>query len=433
MSIRVEGCLLKNAFPKDLANKVIERWDNLVVGEYTVPPRPPDRLFRQLLEAAYLASIAPDEGRFPKFNIVAVPRQDSSSQPKQLGQLWQFSESRKFSVDEIRKLAPAVDYKKSAIFVRWSSEGWEVAGLSDLGTSWSRARVGLQYHYQFPASLFVQVDRPGRIRVYQGKFLIAALEDGKIEQLGGFELSLVLHRTAHNGLRKISEEIKYPDIEEPREYYDFQFIAFWNVFAALANCVNEEGHGGALIIVPANRSTTDKELRLKYGLNSPVLREAFIGFMNARHRIADVIARIEGGEKSLRGEYAVAEVELNEKQLQLVEAIRFIARLSACDGAIVISEDLRLMGFGTEIRAELKSGTKAEQVIDDLRHVHRPLDVETFGLRHRSAIKLVSRRPNYCVLVISQDGGISFVWSEKSNSVCVKRGVNLINMNMPWG
>ena len=77
-------------------------------------------------------------------------------------------------------------------------------------------------------------------------------------------VTLVLHKPAHNGLDNIWKEITYPEIEEPREYENFQFIAFWNTFAALANCVNEEGHGGAIIIVPTNNQATEKELRIKY-------------------------------------------------------------------------------------------------------------------------------------------------------------------------
>jgi DNA integrity scanning protein DisA with diadenylate cyclase activity len=418
-----------NAFPRELAKSVVDRWDKLVAGDYVAPPRPPEKLFRRLLEITYLASAIPEEGRFPKFNIVAIPEPDR--QERHLGQVWKFNEARNLSVDEIRRLAPAVDYKKSAILVHWKDDKWEISGLVDLGTSWNRARIGLQYHYRFPECLFIQVDRPGRMKVYQGGYLVASLAEGEIKG-SGIEFSLVLHRTAHNGLNKIWNEISYPKIEEPREYENFQFIAFWNTFAALANCVKEEGHGGAIIVVPAIRPAMEKETRIKYQQNSSVLRKAFIEFMNARHKIADVIVRIEKGESSLDGVYAIAELALMRSHEQLVEVIRFIAKLSGCDGAIIVTEDLRLLGFGAEIRSELKRGVEAIEVLDDMRKVHRKLDVESFGLRHRSAIKLVSRKPGCCVLVISQDGAISFVWSDKPNVVSVKRGISLINMNMPW-
>ena len=98
----------------------------------------------------------------------------------------------------------------------------------------------------------------------------------------------------------------------------------------------------------------------------------------------------------------------------------------------MISEDLQVLGFGAEIRSELKPNTHVIEVIDDMRSVNKPLDVEHFGLRHRSAIKLVSRNNAASVLVISQDGPISFVSSDTPGQVKVRKGVNLTNMNMPF-
>lgn len=126
-----------NAFPKELAKKVAERWENIVGGDYVTPPLPPGKLLRQLLEVAYLAAAVPEESRYPKFNILAIPIEKSSV--KRTGKIWTFNKPRPLSVDEIRRLAPSIDFKKSAILTKWNSEGWQIAGLVDLGTSWGRA------------------------------------------------------------------------------------------------------------------------------------------------------------------------------------------------------------------------------------------------------------------------------------------------------
>jgi hypothetical protein len=417
------------AFPRNLAGVTIKRWDNLVGGDYTTPPRPPDRLLIELLEVLYLAAAMPEEARYPQFNIVAVPL--SEGQDSSIGDIWSFDRPRSLSVDEVRRLAPAVDSKKSAILVCWSDLGWQISGLVDLGTSWSRARIGLQYHYHSPPYLFVQVDQPGRMRVYQGRYIVAALRDGRLERHKGIEITMALGTPVQNGLRKLWNKISYPKLEEPREFENFQYLAFWNTLAALANCIGDDAHGGAIIIVPNKRSIT-AELRIKYPQSSIVLQSAFIGFMNARHVVGDFITRFERNEKSLEGEYAIADLKLSEAHLRLVEAIRFVARLSGCDGAIVISEDLQVLGFGAEIRSELKPSTKVVEIIDDLRGISKSLDVEHFGLRHRSAIKLVSRKPAACVLVVSQDGPISVVSSDLPGQVKVRKGVNLTNLDMPF-
>ena len=87
-----------------------------------------------------------------------------------------------------------------------------------------------------------------------------------------------------------------------------------------------------------------------------------------------------------------------------------------------------------EIAAELRESSAVGAADTDQAEVNRKfrkLDVEQFGMRHRSALKLVSQEPSWRVLVVSQDGPISAVWSEHA-TVIIRRGVNLVNINMPW-
>src|SRR4051812_43847708 len=237
-----------SAFPKDLAKKVAERWENMVAGDYVVPPLPPPRLLRQLLEVAYLAAAVPEENRYPKFNIIAVPLEAPKAQ--RLGKVWKFDNPRPLSVDEVRRLAPSVDSKKSAILVKWGVDGWHIEGLVDLGTSWGRARIGLQYNYSHADALFIQLDRPGRVKVYQGEFLVVSLVDGKLQRFEGIDMHLALHEPVNRGLDILWENIALPKLEEPRDYHSFAFTALWNVVAAIANSIGEEGHGGARVLVP---------------------------------------------------------------------------------------------------------------------------------------------------------------------------------------
>lgn len=284
----------------------------MVAGDYVTPPCPPERFLRQLFEMSYLAASTPEEGRYPEFNIVAVPA-DSHIDIKTLGQVWSFSTPRNATVEEFRRLAPSVDLKKSAILTRWDSKDLTIDGLIDLGTSWSRARLGLQYHYHFPPCLFIQVDRPGRLRTYQGQYLVAALRDGRLERHQGIEFPMSLHAPAHAGLEAIWGDLIHPKLEHVRDYESFAFTAIWNVLASLANCISEDGHGGAFIIVPSESEQNLAELRIKYRQSSPGLRDAFVAFMNARNRTIDYVVRLEGDKRVQRGKHAIAELALAER------------------------------------------------------------------------------------------------------------------------
>src|SRR4051812_34245658 len=73
--------------------------------------------------------------------------------------------------------------------------------------------------------------------------------------------------------------------------------------------------------------------------------------------------------------------------------------------------------------------SKAIDDYDEMNRKYSRMDLEQFGMRHRSAIKLISHMPDSRALVVSQDGPISAVWFDRGR-VVVRKGVNLVNMNM---
>src|SRR5262245_2893864 len=78
-------------FAANLTSVVLDRWLHFVSGDYARPPCPPENLLTELLEVAYLTASAPEEGRYPRFNIVATPV--SSNPPSsQVCSTWQFDE-----------------------------------------------------------------------------------------------------------------------------------------------------------------------------------------------------------------------------------------------------------------------------------------------------------------------------------------------------
>ena len=362
-----------------------------VLATMRTPPCPSEKLLQELLEVAYLTASAPEEDRFPKFNLVCFPKSQSDAGDP-VGYRWKFIDSRPLSVGELRRLAPVSDLRKSAVWLEWDDSAWQISGLIDLGTSWSRARAGLEYHYQLPSCLLVEIDRPGRLRIYQGQFHVASLADGTIDRPFGIDMHLSLHEPAHRGLSTMIDEIVRPEVEHPREFTGLEFIALWNTYAAIANSISLSGHGGALIIAPSGKEFPKQFLKPKYPLNADALRTTFVNFMNSRHVMGDLMARSERNENISDEQFSHASLRSKDAFTELVEATRFVAQLARCDGAIVISDDLRLLGFGVEISADLKQGTSVNDVTHELSGEHRAFDVEQFGMRHRSAIKLVSQQ-----------------------------------------
>jgi hypothetical protein len=271
-------------FPADLALAVAKRWDNLVTGHYVVPDCPPLRVLKRILESSYLAASAAEEGRYPQFNVLVTRKTVGMAEVKEI---FPFEQARPLTVSELRGLAPASDVRKSAIWVGYEGEIAVILGLIDLGTSWHRARLGFTYKYSAPSNLIVEVDRPGRLKVYQGEFHVATLVDGDLVVSGDIDLNLFLHGVVNQGLERLVANFAFPKYEDPRDFENFWFIAYWNVFAAVANSISLSGHGGMLVIANRDSDQIMSCLRVKYSGSTDMLRSAFSHFINARNRTSD--------------------------------------------------------------------------------------------------------------------------------------------------
>ena len=89
-----------------------------------------------------------------------------------------------------------------------------------------------------------------------------------------------------------------------------------------------------------------------------------------------------------------------------LDAARFVASLTAVDGAVVLTDKLRIIGFGAEVRVS-SSGTDTIHVAKDT----EASDLSTapftgYGTRHRSSFRFVESVEPSVAFIMSQDGGI---------------------------
>jgi hypothetical protein len=115
----------------------------------------------------------------------------------------------------------------------------------------------------------------------------------------------------------------------------------------------------------------------------------------------------------------------------LVGSAEVIAGLAAVDGALVLTSDLRPLGFGAEIVLDAAELVIAHEVTG---HGQSPdswpaVDSESFGMRHRSALRSVGVANQTAAFVVSQDGHVSLFWKQDGR-VLLKRHVNTANPNM---
>ena len=177
-------------------------------------------------------------------------------------------------------------------------------------------------------------------------------------------------------------------------------------------------HGGTIIFVPEKNvgdlSTEDPYIDLKYrfadGRQQLSFPDLVVDILN---RLAQLYGGSDQGRRGPVGwqEFeATTDDEIASLDEALFETAHLIAGLAATDGAVVFSKHHhKLLGFGGMISGRLPA----------VRSVARALDLEgekiaeeetgNVGARHRSAYRLAGALSGAVAIVVSQDGGVSFI------------------------
>jgi hypothetical protein len=134
-----------------------------------------------------------------------------------------------------------------------------------------------------------------------------------------------------------------------------------------------------------------------------------VGILNRLAQLHGAPNQRRPGPVGWREFEAATDDEIATLDEALFETAHLIAGLAAADGAVVMSKDNELLGFGGMISGRLP----------DPESVGRALDLEgekvaeegtgNVGARHRSAYRLAGALPGSVAVVISQDGGVRFV------------------------
>ena len=443
---------MPHAFPADLADDVIARWATQVVGVFRRPPLPSRNQLRTLLEVAYLAALETDEGRTVRLMLCCTPEHDTVHRFQQDDpvEAWPFAHTRPYDIDELRRLAMTTDVDSVAVWVQFPADPdapMQIRGLLNLGNSWAHARDGFALHYDaLPDALTVRADAPGHLMVYQGQIALTALASGRIRAVR--VASEALHGVqalVDEGLTHFAGVVGRPQRAPASFAQNFAWTSYVNVLLALLNAIKAKGHGGALLIAGRRSSVAEQHsamLAAKYRLGESAthLADRYAALLAKRHALADLQWHQEAVDvdafasaepvvpalSSLRLGYA----ELRDASDALAGAIGFVGGLAGTDGAILLRTDLALLGFGVEIRLDRAAPAPIHEVLGASLVTAAPLDSDQFGMRHRSAMRLVASVPDVAAFVVSQDGGVSLVFRH-GERVCMRRNIDTTSAGMP--
>ncbi len=348
-------------------------------GKGNLAPTPDAAAVEAVIDAAFWASLRPEEGYPPKISLAYLS-------PEEAGLPLRFARARSLDPAALAKLAPAVERPGIHLGV-WRGEDGELH-------VWGITRV-------IPRLCFVlEVVEPGLLVVkYRrtsdgGKF-------ANVVVLRGDEVKVVdaVAATQPDCPGMVTSLLGFGVANASADQTD--------VLVQLAVSMRAHGRGGTLLVVPADSDAWRES----------ILYPTLYTVEPAFPELAELLARPEAERD-------------DEWQDDLRRAVDAVAGLTAVDGAAIVNDRSELLAFGAKI-VQSRSGSEVERVV-----VTEPVagsapavvdPAELGGTRHLSAAQFAQDQKDAVALVASQDGRFTvFAWSPCEQMVHAHRVETLL-------
>jgi hypothetical protein len=398
-------------YPWHLATRVRSAWP--------VEAHPLPSGFEALLDVAYHASFMRNEERPVACRILVTPRSAfplHDGPPSGLLPM-AFTTPPRLDEDGLRRLSPAANFYRALVGVDETAPGeLSVWGLLQSGPRWMQpTRGGRAREPMMPRSLVVRIVRPGHIVVSCGNQEIAELRGGR---LSDFTLDVfrsawlpALFAAERETMAEEHRASATPSLE-PAVAGALTGVLAQQMIKRVVATIRAAHHGGTIVTVPAD-CPGERYLHPRYAFDDALPRRRFRSLILASlERLARRAA--ETGTPASAASYLHEDdgriAELDEG---LFEMAHLIAALSQVDGAVVLTKRFEILGFGAEITGGLPAVTHVRRGLDLEADSFATEIVDNVGTRHRSAYRLCEAVPGALAIVVSQDGGVRFVYRHR--------------------
>ncbi len=375
------------SYPQDLARFVLERWGDAPESPGGAGTLPDAASLEGFFAACYQASMLREEERPVVFRaILAEPALfDPEGRPPEGLQRLEFPRPLPFDPRELRRLSVAADPQRTLIGAWRDGEGnLRIWGLVNSGTRWLRdVKGGRRAGAPLPPAPVVHANAPGNIEAYKGHELVGKLQGGRLsgsrvdlfesEWLPG-QFSRFLeeltdrHEVARNRARELSGERWAP--LEP----SLPLRIAERMMKRVVSVLRDARHGGTVLFIPPGNagepSGEHPYIDLRYRFEDGRARLSFpdlvVGILDRLAQLHGTADQQEPGPVGWREFEATTDEELETLDEALFETAHLIASLAAADGAVVMSKQNELLGFGGMVSGRLP----------DVERVGRALDLE---------------------------------------------------------
>lgn len=371
---------LNSAFTEELWQRMNRLADSAVaakLGTFFQQPGsiPTTEQLATLLDGAFWASFSLDEGNVVTISIVVMPAEKSYD-------TFLFDRPIPFDVRNLVKLGTALENPRADIGV-WPDED----GLMKIWGFKTRNNDLLI------SSLWIQALGPGRVlTTFSGKSIGALISN---------EAVFIDHA---NMMKTVLPKLESKDNDEQNQ--TLKMLRYTSLLTT-ARAMRNHGRGGTLLVVPESDDW-------RRSINAQIPYTGGASFLESDYDVAVKPNLLAPITDFFSGLIKTKEVNKRDKlvkmKTQVEQQCRHIARLTAVDGALVMTFDRFVYCFGAKIIP-----TEGQEVSASLR-VIKPVEgnshtIASFadigGTRHQSAALFAQAQPGAVAVVVSQDGDIT--------------------------
>jgi hypothetical protein len=400
------------AYPPDLARYLREHWPSgrrLSVSHEALC---------EVLSVAFQASLTSEETRPTRFRLLLTHPANlpEAGRPNEGVLRLPFAESRPLNADELRNLSPSVPFESSLIGAHHDDGKLRIWGIAHSGPAWlAPTWGGRSLIPNWTYDPIIHVTGPGRLAVRCAGHLVGGLErDVLVNATMDVFDSEWLPALFARERREVQDEHAAGQARTSSPTVADQSLVGrvgQHMLRRTIQLVRGARHGGMLLVAdfgggpippsgPANVG-----IKYRFDASEPTRRYRTLLF--------EILDRLAAGTTNASVDWADFERDTNpdlEKLEQSVfEMSRVISSLAAIDGAVVLDKRFTILGFGGEVSGELPAPLRIFRALD-MEGTERELAaLEDVGTRHRAAYRFVRRHPRGLAIVISHDGGVTFV------------------------
>jgi hypothetical protein len=303
-----------------------------------------------------------------------------------------------------------------------TNEGeWQIWGIVHSGTRWLQAyHGGRKVPPPFPAAPVIWVTGPGRLEVLRGTKTLATLIEGRIitPDVNVFESRMLWEYYAELRAEMLTYLASVTSTEKLDTILDPTLMATIgrHVLMRIISTMRESHKGGTLIFLPHDRheefASKNPFITIKYRAIEKETQDLFIRLI-----LKTALALMEAyGHNAAAGkrlgwqEYKASESTiLTLLDEAIFEVAHLIADFATVDGAVVLTNRNRLLGFGGMILGDFDQVTTVARALDAEGDQRQEELTDNVGTRHRSVYYLCHQIPEALGVVISQDGNVRMV------------------------